>query len=107
MASNDLILLKQVLEQDKNERFPHFTDSDYFEIFVTEQILKNYELSDDEIDAGITGGGNDGGIDSMFTFVNGQLLFEDTDLAAYKKTITMEVFITQTKRSENFEGTAL
>jgi AIPR protein len=107
MAANDLVILKQVLEQDKSERFPHLADSSYFEIFVTEQILKNYELNDDEIDAGITGAGNDGGIDSFFTFVNGQLLYEDTDLAAYKKAITIDVFITQTKRSEGFEGAAL
>lgn len=107
MPSNDLMLLRNVLEQGKKERYPQISDSNYFEIFVTEQVLKNYELSDDEIDAGITGGGNDGGIDGWFTFVGGQLLFEDTDLSAYKKPIIIDLFIIQTKRSEGFEGNAL
>lgn len=107
MPSNDQIILKQILQQSKTKIAPDLTESAYFELFVAEQVLKNFDLSTDELEVGITGQGNDGGIDAIYTFVNGKLLLEDTDLSIYKKGVTLDVFMMQAKKSDGFEGRAL
>jgi hypothetical protein len=54
-------------------------------VFVAEQLLKKHDLSDEEISSGIVDGGDDGGIDGFFTFVNDELLQEDTELTDFAK----------------------
>ena len=62
MANNDQVLLDQILEEQRVSRAPTATKSDFFEQYVAEQVLKDYDLSDDEVEYGLTGGGHDGGI---------------------------------------------
>ena len=83
------------------------SESEYFEFFTAEQILKDFDLSYDELALGIVGGGNDGGIDSLYCFVNGELVMEDTDLSVFKKDITIDLVIIQSKRSPGFSEAAL
>ncbi len=72
MSDNSEIILGQVL-QDQNEAMaPEMTASDFFEVFSAEQATKEYELSHGEIQAGIVDGEHDGGIDSFYTFVDGE-----------------------------------
>lgn len=52
-------------------------------------------------------GGGDGGIDSFYVFINGELLHEDSDFSELKKNITIEVFIIQSKTGVSFTETAL
>jgi len=66
VPSNDRIILDQVLEQKREAVAPNSTQSFFFEIFTAEQILKDYDLSYDEIESGNIVGGGDGGIDSFF-----------------------------------------
>jgi hypothetical protein len=102
LATNDQIILSKLLEEKRREVTPELKESDFFEIFVTEQILKDYDISNDEIDEGIVGNGGDGGIDAFHIFVNGELLHEDSDLAVYKGDIVMSVHIMQATRSGGF-----
>lgn len=71
MTDNSQQILADVLEQQRNELLPSATDQDYFEIFCAKEILKDFGLSYDEIQAGIVDGSLDGGVDSIFCFVNG------------------------------------
>jgi hypothetical protein len=107
MPTNDQIILKQLLEDRKRELAPDMSESRYLELFVTEQILKDYDVSYDELEAGIVGDSQDGGIDSIHVFVNGDLLHEDTDLGIYRGDINLEVHVTQAKRSEGFSEDAI
>lgn len=102
MATNDVIILNQILQQKKAGIASHLSESEYFEIFVSEQILKDYELSYEEIESGIVGNGGDGGIDSIYVFINGELLHEDTDLTGLKKDIHIDLVIVQAKTSTGF-----
>src|SRR5262249_42667267 len=52
-----------------------------FEYFCFEQLLKDYDLSRDEIESGWVDGRDDGGIDGWFTFVNGHLLHDHSDFS--------------------------
>jgi hypothetical protein len=105
--SNDSILLDQILGQKKSELKYEGKDSDFFEIFTSEQILKEYELSYEEINYGIVGDGGDGGIDSIYTLVNGDLVIEDSDFAKLKQDISIDIVINQAKTSPSFEEGAI
>lgn len=102
MATNDVIILNQILLQNQNEIAQNMPESEFFELFVSEQILKDFELSYDEIDSGVVGNGGDGGIDSLYVFINGELVHEDSDLSFLKKGITIDLVIIQSKISKNF-----
>ena len=79
MSDNDRIVLNTVLEQNRKELAPDQSINEYFEIFAAEQVLKQYDLSYEEIIEGRVGAGGDGGIDSIHLFVNGSLIQEDTE----------------------------
>ena len=103
--SNDRIILDEILEQQHKARAPTLTASKYFEVFVTEQVLKDYDLSDEEIESGIIGDSGDGGIDSIYLFVNGELVREDFDPSHVKKDALVELVVIQAKTSAGFSET--
>jgi len=107
MSNNDQIILDNTLDQQRNERAPHLETSKYFELFVAEQLLKHFDLSYDEVQAGLVDGGGDGGIDGFFVFVNGELVREDTDLSGLKKDVVIEVIIFQSKTEAGFREKAI
>lgn len=102
MPTNDPILLEQLLEQRKTALDPEASDSDFFELFVAEELLKDYSLSYEELDSGLIGGGNDGGIDGFWIFANGDLIREDSDLTRFGRNVDLELVIVQAKRSPGF-----
>jgi AIPR protein len=107
MSGNDIILLDNTLEQKKSEIYTALSDSDFFELFSFEQVLKNFDLSYDELLTGKVGTGADGGIDGFFTFVNGELCDEDTDFSEFKRSPLIETFLIQAKRSPSFSEIAV
>jgi hypothetical protein len=103
--SNDKIILDEILEQQQKARAPDLSPSKYFELFTTEQVLKDYDLSGEEIESGLIGDGGDGGIDSIYLFVNGELVREDFDPAHVKKDSLLELVVIQSKTSAGFAET--
>ena len=57
MATNDKIILDEVLKQRKAEIDPASSESEFFELFAAEQVLKDHDLSYDEIEFGLIGSG--------------------------------------------------
>ena len=102
MSENDRVLLDQVLEQKRAELAASLTDSQFFEVFVAEQTLKDYDLSYDELEGGIVGDGGDGGVDGLYVFVNGELVTEDFDFSALKRGVLLDVVVVQAKLSAGF-----
>lgn len=108
MSSNQQIILNNLLEQQKKELSDEtITNDDFFHLFVTEQILKNYELSYDEILEGIVDNGGDGGIDAIYTFVNSELVQRDSDLIDGKRNSIIDVYIIQSKNTNGFGETPI
>ena len=70
-------LMDECIHLDLNENDNFTNVNDFFEFFASSLVLKDYDLSDDEILNGITGHGNDGGIDGFYLFINGELVTED------------------------------
>jgi len=107
MATNQQIILDTILKQQRTEIASSVSENDYFNIFVTEQVLKNYELSYDEVEEGIVDNGGDGGIDSIYTFVNSELIQRDSPLIEGKRNSLIEVFIIQSKNTSGFRESAI
>lgn len=103
MPNNDQIILDQVLEQQRTQRAPSASKSEFLEMFVAEQVLKDFDLSDEEIGSGLVAGGGDGGIDGIYIFANGDLVREDFDASNIKKNVTIEIVIVQAKTSAGFD----
>jgi len=107
MASNDQIILDQVLDQQRENIAPTLDQATYFEMFAAEQVLKDYDLSYDEIESGIVAGGGDGGIDGFYAFTNGELLQEDSDVSELRKNIQIDVILLQAKTGAGFSEAAM
>lgn len=105
MSTN--ILLKQSIDAEKENYPSGLSDGDVFEIFCSDNILKNFDLSFDQVTNGIIDGAHDGGIDGAYVFVNKQLIEEDTDLSAFKSPVDIEVIIIQSKHQESFKEAAV
>jgi hypothetical protein len=101
---NDRIILTSVIDQRKASTAPDVSVSRYFELFCASEILKDYDLSYEEIDSGTIGGGHDGGIDSVFLILNDELIQEDTDIETLskKRRNEIEIYIIQSKKTNGF-----
>src|SRR5690606_34099277 len=102
MESSKLKILNEVLSQKKQEIDADMTADDFFNLYTSEQILKDFDLSYDELKDGIVEGGNDGGIDCIYTFLNGELVEDDTEVRSLKKDIVIDLVIIQSKNTNGF-----
>jgi hypothetical protein len=103
MARNDIVLLDSLLEKSKEQLGLEKEESEIFELFVFDQILKDYDLSFEELESGWTDGGNDGGIDGFFVFVDSRTATPESHQYALKKSPEVAVHIFSTRRSPRFE----
>ncbi|MBZ7178434.1 abortive phage resistance protein, partial [Klebsiella variicola] len=81
MARNDTILLDGIIDDRVYNKSPSSDRGTVFEYLSLEQILKEYDLSAEEINHGWVDGKFDGGIDGFYIFVNGHLLVDVTDFS--------------------------
>ena len=114
MSNNTRVLLDQFLEQQKNELTSPLPDDRAFELFACEQVLKDSELSVDELSLGVVGGGNDGGIDGVYAFVNEQLIADDSDIfetdfsaSRFISGVPLKLRLVQAKRGNSFSEKAI
>ena len=107
--TNDQIILSQIIKSKCAESDNELSESEYFEIYSASEILKDHDLSYDDVKYGIVGEGGDGGIDSIFTFLNGELVKEDTPINTDQKKNVIELKIIQSKTSqeENKDSVAI
>jgi hypothetical protein len=102
MSQNDLILLNQLLDQRLASSGPGSDATEFYEMFSAEQILKDEDLSYEELETGLIDSGGDGGIDGFYFFVNGTLFSDDLDLSTFKKNVDLKVVLLQAKTSSGF-----
>jgi len=105
--TNDQVLLEQVVDQKHKEFAPDMKYTEFFEYFVAEQILKNFNLDFESLSEGITGSGGDGGVDSFFFFVDDELCRENFDFSKVRKSAKITIYIIQSKTAKKFEESAL
>ncbi len=102
MSTNEQVLLDELLARTKAKEAVDESEAEFFEWFVMERELHEYDLSSEEVESGLVDGGGDGGIDGFFVFLNGTLVQEDTDYTAIRRNVSLEVVILQATRAESF-----
>ena len=105
MTTNSQIILDGVLKQRQTEVDPNADPASFFEFFTAQQVLKDFDLSYDEIDSGMVGAGGDGGIDGIYLLVNGDLVQEDSNYSHLRKDIVIDLVILQSKTHSGFQET--
>src|SRR6185312_10240882 len=105
MSEIDVKALETNFAKWRQDRAPEEKESDAFEVYSIEQILKDGDLSDDEINSGRLGGGDDGGVDGMYLFINRVLILDETLVP--ESAITVELAIIQAKYAKAFSETAI
>ncbi len=111
MATNNaLLVLNEILEDRRKSTAPNMPEDDFFEVFSAENVLSHMRFSCPNVEDGIVGGGNDGGIDSSYLFVNGHYLsgiLQPADFDVYKKNVVLDWILIQAKRESSFREEAL
>lgn len=103
LTTNSQRILSELFKQDFAENGTYLDESQYFEFFATRNILKNAELSDEEIESGVLGSGNDGGCDSVYTLLNNIHVTDDSmEYISPNKESTIDLIIVQAKRVTSF-----
>ncbi len=113
MLNNELVLLDQILQQ-RHERAVPLPEDEAFELFACEQVLRDFDLSADEIGAGVVGGGNDGAIDGVYVFLGDKFLAEDSEVfdedfspSRVAPGTRLLLWLVQAKREQSFTETAI
>jgi hypothetical protein len=102
MPSNDIILLNSILQKNKPLYGTRDDESEYFELFSIDSVLKNYELSLDELEDGWVDESNDGGIDGLYVFVDGIFLSDQFETKHVRQEPHIEVYILTVKSADKF-----
>jgi hypothetical protein len=100
------VVLDEVLKQLKAERAPRLPNDKYFELFCIAQLLKDYDLTYDDISSGIFDGANDGGIDWAYLLLNGAVVNMDEEtILPDRGEIELLLFVGQSKNEDTFKET--
>lgn len=108
MSKNNQILLEEIIKQELENYEENSSVNDFFEFYASLQVLKDFELSFEEVESGRCGESHDGGADSIYLFVNGELVKEDEDIKdKYKKNVDIEFILIQAKYENSFNEETL
>lgn len=105
-ASNSTIILRGCIDKFKSENELMLNDSEIFELFSLSQIMKNEDISFENIMNSVTDGGQDGGIDSIIILHNGDYIEEDCDYKCKQSSI-LKLIVTQCKAEKSFKEASI
>ena len=103
MAKHDIILIDGIIETRISQSLPSTDKGEVFEYLSAEQILKDYDLSHEQIKENSVDGRNDGGIDYVFFFVNGQLINDPGSILYPKNNCDFEAYFISCKHADSFK----
>ena len=99
---NSQTILYQFAEEQRLARAPESSFADYWEFFCAGIVTRKFTLSDDQISEGVVGAGGDGGIDLIYTLIDGELVTDTFDASDVKNGAKIQLLIGQAKTSQNF-----
>ena len=102
MAKNDIVIVDHIIKERIDKNIPSKDKGEVYEFLANEQILKDLDLSKEEILSGIIDGKDDGGIDSFYIFVNGNLLNDISDFLWPKRHAEITIYIITCKHHDTF-----
>lgn len=112
MTQSDIPVLNQLLEDQQAKLAAGMTETEFFEIFAAENILRNEHVDQTDIESGLTGGTqanrekSDGGVDGFYIFADGKLISDvaeaDKYAQAVKRNIVVNTVILQASVEDGF-----
>lgn len=105
MSAHEVKLFEANFKVWKHDFGAGFTDSKAFERYVTDQVLKDFDLSNDAIESGDLGAEDDGGVDSVYLFMNNTHIALETPPVIPAGPI--ELHLIQAKYEKGFGETAV
>lgn len=107
MAKNDRILLDGIVDDRVAIALPSVKRDEAFEYLAFEQVLKEFDLSSEEISQGWIDGGQDGGIDGFYILVNGHLLDDPESFHWPKTSSDLKIYLITCKHHDTFKQAVL
>lgn len=105
---NTQILVKKIIDDEYKETDEYEDENSFFEMFSAEQILKNLNPSDEEIERGLVGGSDDGGCDSIYVLLNGETITSDQlDALTAQRGSELRLCVIQSKLQYSFHESVL
>ena len=101
MSANDVILLKERIEAARQEA-DSLSASEQEVYFFAKHYLKAFSPTHDDLLAGIVDGANDGGLDGIYIFVNGNCVRDDVRLRGMGFGAELQLIICQVKNTTGF-----
>ena len=90
--------IRDYVTNEKDRIGEFMDDSAAFEYVAAQQVLTQYDIDDDETMRGMMGGGNDGGNDGAFLFINETLINgEDPELLEVPMKVNVDLHLIQAK----------
>jgi hypothetical protein len=105
MSDMDVRALEANFNNWASERAAGLRRSKAFERYVFEQVLKDHDPADEDLDVGNFGDGDDGGVDGMYLYIGGQLIGPETPVPAAASDV--ELHIIQAKEENGFKETVV
>lgn len=106
--TNDQLLIREYTKL-QHAAMQFSDEATYFEFLAASQAMREFDLSDEEIESGLTGRGGDGGCDAVYLMFNDVLVGDDfiDNLASIPREATLKVFIVQAKTELGFGEDAI
>lgn len=107
MAFNDFVLIDgiidDIIERDGNSKTDKTVRGAIFERLAISELLKTYDLTIEQIENGIVDGGDDGGLDGLFIFVNGNYLSDNSIYQLPRENGKLEIYIITCKHDNSYQ----
>lgn len=107
MGKNDIYLIDATIQEYWKQKADLSNIGQVFDYFAIEQILKQYDMSELDYDAGIIDGGNDGGIDGLFFLINGIPINDMSKFEIPKGKCSFEMYIITCRHDDGFKQPVL
>lgn len=104
---NSQTILYQFADAQRVLRDPSSNFAEYWEFLCAGLITKEFSLSDDQLTDGIVGAGADGGIDLIYTLVDGNLVDDTFDPTGIRKGVNVHLILAQAKTEKSFSEDTL
>jgi hypothetical protein len=103
MARNDAVLIDGIIDDRIQSKRPSDSRDEAFELFAVEQVLKDADLTEEQLISGLIDGRGDGGIDAFYILVNGHILTEVEEFTWPRAGAELAVHLVSCKHHETFK----
>lgn len=106
MALNDFVLIDGIIDDRMDNEGKDKSDpklrGEVFERLAISELLKPYDLTSEQLDNGLVDGGDDGGIDGLYVFVNGNYISDKAEYQLPRENGKLEIYIITCKHDNTY-----